>query len=335
MTSNWLIRPLGSTENSEDRFFDTPYGEFRDQLRDHDIVAHTYDMGQLAEAEKVVSFNHDSHFIRLCKKQGVTPDRLVLVSLEPQAVLPQQYGHRVLAQYSTVFIVRDDLVDDLKLFKTRYIQGQGIPRYVPEFTDRGYLSLINAHKYSYVRHELYSLRRQAIRHFEATDGFDLYGYGWGKPHRFTNRSDIREAARYGTIGRFVRDVADSKRPFPAFRGPVDDKYATLARYKYSLCFENEMSPGYITEKLFDCLVCGTVPVYLGAPNITDYVPEECFIDMRNFADFDDLDAFLRGQPQAMWDAFSRAGRDWVGGPAFHNWRPPRVYADMLRDLGVK
>jgi hypothetical protein len=64
----------------------------------------------------------------------------------------------------------------------------------------------------------------------------------------------------------------------------DTRLATLACYKFTLAFENSIAPDYVTEKFFDPLVAGSVPVYLGAPNVSDFAPaERCFI---NVADFD-------------------------------------------------
>jgi hypothetical protein len=49
----------------------------------------------------------------------------------------------------------------------------------------------------------------------------------------------------------------------------------------------------MTEKLFDCLFAGTIPIYWGAPDVTDYVPEDCFIDMRQFASYEELRKYLK------------------------------------------
>ncbi|KAL7156816.1 hypothetical protein ABFS83_02G034600 [Erythranthe nasuta] len=51
-----------------------------------------------------------------------------------------------------------------------------------------------------------------------------------------------------------------------------DKVETLKRYKFSLAFENSNEEDYVTEKFFQSLVAGTVPVVIGAPNIMDFAP---------------------------------------------------------------
>ena len=47
---------------------------------------------------------------------------------------------------------------------------------------------------------------------------------------------------------------------------------TLSRYKFSLAFENSCEPEYVTEKFWQSLVAGTVPVVVGAPNILNFAP---------------------------------------------------------------
>ncbi|XXG60967.1 hypothetical protein AAC387_Pa04g2740 [Persea americana] len=51
-----------------------------------------------------------------------------------------------------------------------------------------------------------------------------------------------------------------------------DKLATLRRYKFSLAFENSNEEDYVTEKFFQSLVAGSVPVVIGASNIQDFAP---------------------------------------------------------------
>jgi hypothetical protein len=54
-------------------------------------------------------------------------------------------------------------------------------------------------------------------------------------------------------------------------GPSEDKLTTLARYDYSLVIEN--STDYMSEKLFDCLFTGTLPVYVGPDPTSFGIPE--------------------------------------------------------------
>jgi mannosyltransferase OCH1-like enzyme len=63
------------------------------------------------------------------------------------------------------------------------------------------------------------------------------------------------------------------------------KLDTQAHYRFSLAFENAIARDYVTEKFYDPLLAGSVPVYLGAPNIEDFAPgDHCFINTANFPD---------------------------------------------------
>jgi glycosyltransferase involved in cell wall biosynthesis len=59
--------------------------------------------------------------------------------------------------------------------------------------------------------------------------------------------------------------------------PIDDKWNALAPYRYSIAFENTRAPYYFTEKLMDCFVAETMPIYVGSPAIGDFFPAESMI----------------------------------------------------------
>ena len=50
----------------------------------------------------------------------------------------------------------------------------------------------------------------------------------------------------------------------------DAKSDGLAPYRYSVVIENVRERHYFTEKLIDAILCDTVPIYWGCPNIGDY-----------------------------------------------------------------
>ncbi|AZN97587.1 alpha-1,3-fucosyltransferase [Mesorhizobium sp. M9A.F.Ca.ET.002.03.1.2] len=71
------------------------------------------------------------------------------------------------------------------------------------------------------------------------------------------------------------------------------KIETIARYRFCLALENSISPDYVTEKVFDPLFAGTVPIYLGAPNIDEFVPANSYIDATAFGSPAGLASYLR------------------------------------------
>jgi Glycosyltransferase family 10 (fucosyltransferase) C-term/Fucosyltransferase, N-terminal len=72
------------------------------------------------------------------------------------------------------------------------------------------------------------------------------------------------------------------------------KLKTIADYKFTLAFENAIAPDYVTEKFFEPLIAGSVPVYLGAPNVDALAPaDRCYIDTADFSGPKELARRLR------------------------------------------
>ena len=57
------------------------------------------------------------------------------------------------------------------------------------------------------------------------------------------------------------------------------KIKVLSHYKFYLAFENSPIEDYVSEKVFEGLLAGTVPVYRGAKSIHKFMPgNDSFID---------------------------------------------------------
>jgi hypothetical protein len=70
-------------------------------------------------------------------------------------------------------------------------------------------------------------------------------------------------------------------------GPVRNKYAFQARYKFALAFENASTPGYATEKIADAMASDAIPIYWGDPEIASDFNPAAFV---NCMAFDSLEA---------------------------------------------
>jgi hypothetical protein len=58
---------------------------------------------------------------------------------------------------------------------------------------------------------------------------------------------------------------------------------TIGGFKFTLAFENAIAEDYVTEKFYDPLCAGSVPVYLGAPNVDRLAPStDSYIDVSDF-----------------------------------------------------
>lgn len=60
-------------------------------------------------------------------------------------------------------------------------------------------------------------------------------------------------------------------------GRVKDKIKFLSSYKFSLAMENSNGDGYISEKIFQSLISGTIPIYYGDYLIDEYINPKTYI----------------------------------------------------------
>ena len=73
--------------------------------------------------------------------------------------------------------------------------------------------------------------------------------------------------------------------------PNHGNFDVMASHRFTLGIENCSIPGYVCEKIIYPMFCGSIPIYYGAPNIYDYVPSDCFINLRDFEN-DDICKYL-------------------------------------------
>eukprot|EP00591_Stephanopyxis_turris_P001247 CAMPEP_0195524256 /NCGR_PEP_ID=MMETSP0794_2-20130614/23968_1 /TAXON_ID=515487 /ORGANISM="Stephanopyxis turris, Strain CCMP 815" /LENGTH=689 /DNA_ID=CAMNT_0040654433 /DNA_START=70 /DNA_END=2139 /DNA_ORIENTATION=+ len=73
---------------------------------------------------------------------------------------------------------------------------------------------------------------------------------------------------------------------------MNDKKKVQQQYLFHLAFENGCVDDYITEKMWGTLQSGTLPVYFGAPNVRDHVPENSIIIVQDFPTHEDLADYL-------------------------------------------
>ncbi len=73
------------------------------------------------------------------------------------------------------------------------------------------------------------------------------------------------------------------------------KHAVMRRYPFYLAFENSDDVDYVSEKVFHGLEAGVLPVYLGAPNVAEFVPPSSVVEVRQFGhDVEKLARHLQG-----------------------------------------
>lgn len=215
--------------------------------------------------------------------------RTIAVLYEPDMVLPNNYDKDFLASCEKVFTWDDRIVDNEKFIKSNFTTNlQDAALLTPDdvfgnYHSRKLLCMMNTYKQSSHPHSMYHKRVEAARFFtgHAPKDFDLWGRFWQAP---------------------------------TYRGTTDDKLKTLANYRFCLAYENCYSYGYISEKMLDCFMVGVVPVYLGAHNVRDYIPPECFVDVNDFHTYKELYEYLVNMPSYEYMNYINAINKFITSP---------------------
>ena len=88
----------------------------------------------------------------------------------------------------------------------------------------------------------------------------------------------------------------------AFR-PVASKNEALDSFRFSVAIENSRSAGYFTEKILDCFLTRTVPIYWGDPSIGQAFDAHGIICCETEAE---IDAALHALSAAQYDALAES-----------------------------
>jgi hypothetical protein len=201
-----------------------------------------------------------------------------LLILEGILDAPENHSVKLSTYVKKVFTWNDSLVDNsnfIKILVPQQIEWPNVDS-IP-FSKKKLVVNISSNKFSNNLLELYSERRGLIKYLDKyhSDQFDLYGFGWNQPSNFLQKMAPFFCKKYTT-----------------YRVIADDKAQIFSKYKFGIVYENASVPGYVTEKIFDCLRSNCIPIYLGAPNIAELVPSNLFIDRRNFNSNRELLDFL-------------------------------------------
>ena len=342
----------------QDRFFARNTGRFhsslarcltfvKDTFEAQGIPVHTADLlpaPKDSDRHLYISIGNHANYERLAKR----PDIILSAFFVTEAPVVEPRIYRGLAVARHLFKHVYSCIDQDKITEFAGAPIDCIPlRWPIDFRgvdpdlwsteDRGFLVMINMNKLPCLpRYELYTERMRAVEFFSHTNDIDLYGIGWDKASMQMGRTLVPRILQPAHIA--LRDWFDRIHPDPllvaarkVYKGELETKWETLAAYDFVLCFENTWLNGWLTEKLFESLRVGTIPIYWGAADIKELIPSECFIDMREFGNYAELHAFLKSLDRAAVRRYRDAGRAFLESRAFEPFSK-ETFAGIFRDL---
>jgi len=149
-------------------------------------------------------------------------------------------------------------------------------------------------------------------------------------HNKTKNISIIASSKRSTMGHILRHQVIS-----CYRDRIDgifgngydfvpNKIEALKDFRYSIVIENETSDDWFTEKLIDCFVTGTIPIYWGTKNIGDYFNTDAIIQ---FSEFHELEKIIKTATQEFYDS-----KLIYNGPISNNFLLARKYYILPEDL---
>ena len=76
-------------------------------------------------------------------------------------------------------------------------------------------------------------------------------------------------------------------------GIVKDKIKFLSSYKFSIAMENTNGDGYVTEKIIDSFLSGTIPIYYGNYMVEELINPKTFILIKGTKDIEEKINFIK------------------------------------------
>ena len=162
---------------------------------------------------------------------------------------------------------------------------------------------------------IYDLREKAVIWFleNHPQDFIFYGKKWQRiKSKLSHQNQIHFDTQYA--------------------GYTPDKRKALSKAKFALTFENAIYPHYVTEKIFDVITAGTVPIYMGAPNIKEYVPEQCFINFEDFKNFEELYNFISTMSEEKYFTYINCINEFLKDPTIHKNHPKNAVKTLLEHI---
>lgn len=304
LSKNRLFDVIVTRDNVLERFVVA-----RALLHNHGFVSNTIDLCDLKKIDVVIFYGISSEVKWLIKavkeNHGV---RLINMPFEPPVVSPLHEAQTLCSMpFDRTLTWNDELVrKGLPFVKANIgepmIEVERIP--VVAFFDKRFVVAIYSNKMIRHKNALYEERLKIFDYFSGKlERLDLYGVGWDQSKRASVRT--------------------------AYKGICESKKDILKNYKFSICFENTINySGYITEKIFDCFAAGTVPIYYGAPNVQSYIPISCFIDFRDFLNYESLYQYLVNMPENEYQCYLDAARKFIRSSSYHEFTSKR-YAEVV------
>ncbi len=302
-------------------------------------------------ADLFIAMNHSRKTYSTYIKNGGSASRAILVLLEPEAVYPSQYKKAILKKYSLVLRpgnpTHKNALEKFIAWPYEYNANpltpnkgaKSLKEQIDQNVESGlfslanwkvrkqYLAIINSNKVSPALIENYSLRRSFAKGINP-EFLSVYGDLWA--------ASILDKIKYrlrvflfsilsGSIPNLKNIYGNFHWKFPASRGVIANKQIVLQDVKFNIVIEND--PTYISEKVFDSMINGCIPIYSGPAMTEEIIPSGTYILLPSDPDklLSSLNLLSDGDLQSILSNMKK----FISSPGFiSRWEKSAVFATI-------
>ena len=301
----------------------------------------------------LISFNHNQDLYNEFRRSGGQKESAALIRLEPEAVYPAQHRSRIENLYGVIITPGSLIGDSTRRIPWPYYFNQnplqpetntlnlknvisnalneGVFDF-PQWMERPVtLSLIASNKVSSIKANNYKLRRKIA--FQMPKGeLSVYGGLWNESFmtKTKHRAGVAKFALDSKLfpnlleiyGNFFRNYMNSV-------GPIIDKHDVVKKSKFSLIIENDNN--YVSEKLIDAFLGGSIPIFFGGDFERMGIPSK--LVFTNFRDAQDISNFIGEVSDKDVRAYQEGVVEWLQSDLFLNrWEGDQVFATIADEI---
>ena len=299
----------------------------KEKLEKEGYILETLDLDKPENYEIILFCDYPNPETCCVDITSIPKEKKYLLLTECELVYKPNARKDLLENFGKVFTYDDALIKECgykKLFLPNKIKA---PLFVP-YNNKKISTVIAGNRTIKEKGELYSERLKAIRFMEKNhpNEFDLFGFNWDKK-TFTGPKVITYFNRFNNLRKTFAEK------HICYRGKIDNKLEVLSKYKFCFCYENTNAiPGYISEKIWDCFFAGCIPIYYGAPNVTDYIPDNVFIDFRNFNSYEELYNFLININEEQYNQYLRNTKEFLLSDKAYNFSAENYAYTLIKEI---
>ncbi len=300
-----------------------------------------------------ISFNHNQDLYNEFIRTGGTKDRAALIRLEPEAVYPAQHRYRIENLYGVTitpgsligdsmpripwpyYFNQNPLQPETDTLDLRMVISNALSEGVFDFAKWMKrpitLSLIASNKVSSIRENNYKLRRK-IAFQMPKEELSVYGGLWNENFltKIRHRAGVIKFALESRIFPSLSEVyGNFFRKYDNSVGSITDKHEVVKKSKFSLIIENDNN--YISEKLIDAFLGGSIPIFIGGDFEKIGIPSKLVFS--NFTNARDISTIIAQVSDNDVRAYQEGVVEWLHSDLFLNhWEGDLVFATIADEI---